>query len=268
MAISSTPTIVGVINAVIAGFLVALLMDLAYGNKVMSTVAGIAVGLAVTGYMAGLLPHRSMSTEYGPAIRVTPPPDGGGHAVGDLDRIAHVKVFAPVSWHPREVVPATVPARAAMDPERDSRHGGCQCRWAWRLAADDRVAPSAVRHATRPASVSSEHIAAPLDPLVTVSGCKVTCAIPNRVRSSAVNSSNTSCQARLPVTSTWQLSATRPDVIVQMCRSWAPATPFTAAIASRTRAGSMSFGASSGSIVLGERHATQGVSAILARRIR
>ncbi len=74
MAISSTPTIVAVINAVIAGFLVALLMDLAYGNKVMSTVAGIAVGLAVTGYMAGLLPYRSMSTEYGPAIRVTPPP--------------------------------------------------------------------------------------------------------------------------------------------------------------------------------------------------
>lgn len=77
MKISSTPTIVAVINAVInaviARFLVDLLMDVAYGNKVMSTVAGIAVGLAVTGYMAGLLPYRSMSTEYGPAFRVTRP---------------------------------------------------------------------------------------------------------------------------------------------------------------------------------------------------
>ncbi len=74
MKISSTPTIVAVINAVIARFLVALLMDVAYGNKVMSTVAGIAVGLAVTGYMAGLLPYRSMSTEYVPRFPRDVPP--------------------------------------------------------------------------------------------------------------------------------------------------------------------------------------------------
>ena len=74
MKISSTPTIVAVINAVIARFLVALLMDVAFGNKVMSTVPGIPVGLAVTGYMAGLLPYRSMSTEYVPRFPRDVPP--------------------------------------------------------------------------------------------------------------------------------------------------------------------------------------------------
>lgn len=78
MAISSTPTIVSVINAVIAGVIVALLLDLAFGNMVVSTVSGIGVGLLVTAYLAGVLPYRDirrLTTEYVPRFpRDTAPP--------------------------------------------------------------------------------------------------------------------------------------------------------------------------------------------------
>jgi hypothetical protein len=57
LALSSTATIVAVINAMVAGVLAALLVDLAVAQQGLATAVGVLVGLAVAGYMGGAMPY-------------------------------------------------------------------------------------------------------------------------------------------------------------------------------------------------------------------
>ena len=81
LAISSTATIVSVINAMVAGVLVALLIDLAVDRQGIATTVGVLVGLAVAVYIGGVVPYRFIRQSQQQYVPKFPhPPDEPGAA--------------------------------------------------------------------------------------------------------------------------------------------------------------------------------------------
>jgi len=82
MLISSTPVVVAVVNSVVAGVIVALLVDLVAGMDVLARIAGVAAGLVVCAYLMVVVPRREIGrlyTEYVPKFPrepIAPNPNG------------------------------------------------------------------------------------------------------------------------------------------------------------------------------------------------
>ena len=62
--LASTPVFVGVINAVVAGVLVGLIVEVLGGSLTLSVAIGILAGVAIIVILAGVLPHREISKLY------------------------------------------------------------------------------------------------------------------------------------------------------------------------------------------------------------
>jgi len=62
--LASTPVFVGVINAVVAGVLIGLIVEVLGGSLTLSVVIGSLFGAAIIVILAGVLPHRGISKLY------------------------------------------------------------------------------------------------------------------------------------------------------------------------------------------------------------